>query len=211
MCYDAKSSATGFWISTFLAFMIWYRNQGYDRALAIFILLLGVIQLIEFAVHSGTSGSTSAKLIFMTLWSQILALSIGVLVYSTGWLWWASLVLVIFTSVMFCVGIYYVATSEFDVKTGTDGHLQWFRDGGSLMGSIFGPIYLAGLFLPLMVLWVQYGFDSRVLILLLYGAISALYTVTHYSSESFSSMWCYLAVGFAFLVWFLGMFECKVC
>lgn len=210
MCFDAKSSATGFWITSFLALMIWYRNQTYDRALAVFILLLGFIQLVEYAIHSGASPSESGRWIFMILWAQILALSIGVLIYTTiPWLWWIALTLVVFSAVMFCLGIYYTATGTFNAQVGPDGHLQWFRNGTNLMGPYLGPLYVVGLFLPLLVLWVNYGTTNiGPLILILYGGISALYVSTRYSPESFSSMWCYLAVGFAFLVWFLGMFNC---
>jgi hypothetical protein len=192
-----------------MALMIWYRNQGYDRGLSIFILFLGLIQLVEFAIHGGASGSESGKWIFMILWSQILALAIGVAVYTpVGWLKWIAIAIAVLAGVLFCVGIYYTVTSTFDAKVGPDGHIQWIRDGGSLMGPILGPLYVLGLFLPLIVLWIAYDFAAGPLVLILYGAVSAMFVATRYSPESFSSMWCYLAVGFAFLVWMLGMFKC---
>lgn len=211
MCYDAKSSATGFWIISFMSLMIWYRGQSYDRALAIFILFLGMIQLVEFTIHSGASGSESAKWIFMILWLQILSLTIGVYVYTNdGWLKWVALILMVYGVCLFFAGIYYTQASTFDAKIGSDGHVIWSRNDGSLMGNVLGPLYVAGLFLPLIVLWINYGLNNiSPLILLFYGSVSAVYVMSRYGAGAFSSMWCYLAVGFVFLQWFMGIFSCS--
>lgn len=210
MCFDAKSSATGFWITAFLSLMIWYRNQTYDRALAIFILFLGLVQLVEFTIHSGASGAESAKWIFMILILQTVVLSFGVYMFTTGWVNAIALALFIGSLLLFSYGAYLTSTQKFDAWVGPSGHIIWSRNGDNLMGSVLGPLYLIGLFLPLILLWIQYGLANlSPLVLIVYGAVSAVYVMANYPSQSFSSMWCYLAVGFAFLQWFLGMFGCN--
>jgi hypothetical protein len=212
MCFDAKSSSTGFWIISFMALMIWYRNQGYDRALSIFILLLGMIQLVEFTIHNGSSGSESGKWIFMILWLQILALTIGTFVYinpNDTILWSLALIMMLFGIAVFLMGVWFTATSTFDSFVGKSGHIEWYRDQKPLMGGWFGPLYLLGLFAPLILLWLNTSMkDMALLVIILYGVASAVWVASTFPSEAFSSMWCYLAVGFAFLWWFVGIFKC---
>lgn len=218
MCYTAKASVTSWWILALIALFLWYRNERYDRALAVFVLTLGLIQLIEYGVHSRADPQQSGRAIYITLWLQTLVLAIGVFVFIrsqigdtatisesiihtiAGWnLFLFAIVFVVALVLAFTSG------AQFSAAPGPSGHIEWYQNGGSLLGS-WGWLYLVGIFLPLVLLFAYYCWaDIPTAVLILYGALSAAYVVANYPSAAFSSMWCYIAVGFAFLAWFLGI------
>jgi hypothetical protein len=78
-------------------------------------------------------------------------------------------------------------------------------DDHSLLGN-WGWLYLIGIFVPLILIFGYYMWaDLGIAILILYGILSAAYVLVNYQPNAFSSMWCYLTVGFAFLAWVLGI------
>lgn len=217
MCYTAKASVTAWWILAMMSLFIWYRNERFDRALAVFIFALALIQLIEYGVHSGVSPSQAGQALFLTLWLQCLVLAIGVFVFIkgardadetstrenvvsliSGWN------LALF-AIVFLAAIIYSFTLDFSASPGPSGHIEWYANGGPLLGG-WGWIYLLGVFGALLLLFAFYNFaDLPLGILILYGLLSFAYIARNFERQAFTSMWCYLSVGFAFLVWFLGI------
>lgn len=223
MCFTAKASVTSWWILVLIAFFLWYRNERYDRALAVFVFTLGLIQLIEYGIHSGADPSQSGQALFITLWLQCLVLAISVFIFINsihdsdnttltqnvvqtiaGWN------LFLF-SVVFVVALILSFTSyvTFSGAPGSSGHIEWYmiRNGekGPLLGN-WGWLYLIGLFVPLILIFGYYLWaDIGIAVLIIYGVLSAAYVLVTYPPEAFSSMWCYLAIGFAFLAWFMGI------
>ena len=217
MCFSAKASISSWWILALISLFLWYRNERYDRALSIFIFTLGLIQLIEYGIHSGADPAQSGRALFITLWLQCLVLAIGVFLFIdgnydsdnpstsekvvkiiSGWnLFLFAIIFVVALIMSFTAGW------TFSGAPGSSGHIEWYRNDGPLLGK-WGWLYLIGLFLPLLLIFAYYAWaDVGIAILILYGVLSAMYVVANYSSSSFSSMWCYLTVGFAFLAWFL--------
>ena len=219
MCFTSKASVSGWWILAFMSLFLWYRNESYDRALAIFVFTLGLIQLIEYGIHSGADPSQSGRLLYITLWLQCLVLAIGVFVFiqcdkeheeaSTknnlvhsiaGWN------LLLF-SIIFIVTLITSFTSgaTFSGNVGSSGHIEWYQNGGSILGS-YGWLYLIGIFLPLFLLFSYFAWaDIGTAILILYGILSAVFVLSKYPPAAFTSLWCYLSVGAAFIMWMIGI------
>lgn len=223
MCFTAKASVTSWWILALLAFFLWYRNERYDRALAVFVFTLGLIQLIEFGIHSGADPSQSGQALFITLWLQCLVLAIGVFIFinsmqegvnSTltqnvvhtiaGWnLFLFSIIFVVMLILSF------TSYATFSAAPGPSGHIEWYmiRNGERepILGN-WGWLYLIGLFVPLILTFGYYLWaDAGIAILIIYGVLSAAYVLVNYPPEAFTSMWCYLAVFFGFLAWTIGI------
>jgi len=217
MCYTAKASVSSWWILAMLSLFLWYRNEKYDRALSIFVLTLGLVQLIEYGIHSGADPQQSGQALFITLWLQCLVLAIGVYIFIdgmvdpntttltenvvhtiAGWnLFLFSIVFVIFLVLSFTSQDFFSATPN-DL-----GHISWYRNNTSLLGN-WGWLYIIGIFLPLFLIFAYYLWaDIGIAVLIIYGALSAAYVLLNY--ESFTNMWCYLGIGFAFLAWFIGI------
>lgn len=200
-----------------MSLFIWYRNERFDRALAIFVFALGLIQLIEYGVHSGVSPGQAGQALFLTLWLQCLVLSIGVFVFIkgardpdetstrenvvsliSGWN-------VVLFAVVFLAAVIYSFTANFSAAPGPSGHVEWYTNGGAFLGR-WGWLYLVGVFGSLFLLFAFYNFaDLSLAILILYGLLSFAYVARNFERQAFTSMWCYFSVGFAFLVWFLGI------
>jgi hypothetical protein len=219
MCYTAKASITSWWILALMALFLWYRNEKYDRALAIFVFTLGLIQLIEYGIHSGTDPHQSGRALFIILWLQCLVLAISVFIFIdgmrdhdnptitenivhtiAGWnLFLFAIVFVIALVLSFTSG------STFSGAPGQSGHIEWYMNGGSLLGR-WGWLYLIGIFVPLILIFAYYMWaDVGIAILIIYGVLSAAYVLATYPPNAFSSMWCYLSVGFAFLAFYVGI------
>lgn len=217
MCFSSKASVTSWWILALMSLFLWYRNEKYDRALAGFIFTLGLIQLVEYGVHSGADPNQSGRALFIILWLQCLVLAIGVFVFITsssdtdnistreniigiitGWN------LVLF-SIIFIAALILSFTIDFSAAPGPSGHIEWYMNGQPFFGK-WGFLYIVGVFVPLLLLFGFYNWaDVSLGILIIYGLLSAAYISGNYPPEAFTSMWCYLSVGFAFLAWFLGI------
>jgi hypothetical protein len=221
MCYSAKSSLSAWIIISLISLMLWYRNEAYDRALAPFIFTLGLVQLIEYGIHSTMNPEHGAKLLFITLWLQcfIFALSVYVLAGALSneeQLWLTRVVSGILLAVfliVFAASILYVLTTEdtFNASVGSTGHIEWNRGTTTGRTSLLGwwsVLYLLGIFAPLLILLAMWSWtDIGLWILLAYGVGSAFFVWWLFPPEAFSSMWCYLVVGFAFLAWMVGIFQ----
>ena len=147
MCFTAKASISSWWILAFMSLFLWYRNENYDRALSAFVFTLGLIQLIEFGIHSGANPYQSGRAIFITLWLQCLVLAIGVFVFIrsakdpdnpttgenviytiAGWN------LFLFAFVFIVILLYaFFSDAEFSGSKKSD-HIEWHRNGQTLMG-----------------------------------------------------------------------------
>jgi hypothetical protein len=219
MFLTAKASISSWWILAMMALFLWYRNERYDRALAVFVFTLGLIQLIEYGIHSGTDPHQSGRALFITLWLQCLVLAIGVFVFIqgvhdpdsssmtekvsatiAGWN------LILF-SIIFVVALVLSFTSgwTFNGSIGKSGYIEWYNNDDFLLGK-WTWLYLIEIFVPLLLIFSYYAWaDTSIAILIFYGIVSVIYVLANYSSETFSGAWCYLSVGFAFLAWFLGI------
>lgn len=219
MCFSAKASISSWWILALMSLFLWYRNEKYDRALSVFVFTLGLIQLIEYGIHSGSNPQQSGQALFITLWLQCLVLAIGVFLFISqsiepdtisttekvvhiiaGWnLFLFAIIFVIALIMSFTAGW------TFSGAPGSSGHIEWSLNNGNLLGK-WGWLYLLGVFIPLILIFAFYLWaDIGIAILILYGALSAAYVMTNFPSNAFSSMWCYLSIGFAFLAYFLGI------
>jgi hypothetical protein len=219
MSYDAKIAVSSWWILVLMALFLWYRNIKYDRALAIFVFTLGLIQLIEYGIYSGADPNQSGRALYITLWLQCLVLAIGVYMFinSTisnetqsmtktaihtiaGWnLFLFSVVFVIFLVISFSPDMH------MSVSIGKNEEIIWYKNGGSILGN-WTWLYLIGIFLPLFLLLGYYMWaDLGIAILIIYGILTTLFITANYYVSSFGNLWYYLSVGFAFLAWFLGI------
>ena len=219
MCFTAKASVSSWWILALMSLFLWYRNEKYDRALSVFVFTLGLIQLIEYGIHSGTDPHQSGRALFITLWLQCLVLAIGVFIFIdgskdpdnptmtenivhtiAGWnLFLFAIVFVIALILSFTSG------STFYAAPGSSGHIEWYMNGGPLLGK-WGWLYLIGLFVPLLLIFAYYVWaDIGIALLIMYGILSAAYVLANYPLNAFTSMWCYLSVIFAFIAWSTGI------
>ncbi len=223
MCFTAKSCLTAWWVLAFMSLFLWYRNLTYDRVLAGFIFTMGLIQLIEYGIHTGANPLQAGKIIFMILWLQCLIMAIGTFFFIKGALeshqhlevtptqriiQTISRWNLIFFSLVFIGALLWIFNSP------TDANLM-SPEGSTNRGSVAIPnfnfmtswywLYILGVFIPLVLIFGFYMWaDFQIALLILYGIFSIAYILTNYPLGSFNSLWSYLSAGFAFIAWLLG-------
>lgn len=216
----AKSSITSWWILALMALFLWYRNIKYDRALSLFVFTLGITQLFEYGIYSGTDPHNSGRVIYITLWLQclVLAISVYILIKSTidnesatlseniictiaGWNMFLFAIIFIIALVMA-----FISDDMFSAEPDENsGFLYWTINNNNML-SRWGWLYILGLLIPLILLFGFYSWaDLGLAILIIYGALSGVYVLIKYGPDLFGPVWQYLAVGFAFLAWTIGI------
>jgi hypothetical protein len=205
MCFSSEASLIAGGTLVMAALAMFLRGQNLDLALAGFVLILSVIQFIEWGVHSKVlSSNTAGRSLFLTLMTQCLVMSAGV--------WWiiggrSSWALLAISGVGLISAVFVSTLHTYSAKVGNSGHIEWRRDDGALTGKsgVFGVLYLFGIFAPLVVLMFQKSIGpTKPALLIGYGIFSALFVYFYFPPRAFSSMWCFLSLGFAGLLWFMG-------
>lgn len=193
MCYSATSSIQSYFstLSLVLLMLLYYGLYSiYLLWHILFIATFSQIQLIEYFIWSSIYENNTSRNIYWTsiipalLWMQPLVQTLGHLMVAEN------------TIVPSILVIYYLykAIQSFSVRPhlmshiGTYGHLVWghhFTFWQSLL-------YLYGMFAPLLL--------TRQYTLFMYGLISLVYIRFKYPIQEFSSMWCFVAIGYTILL-----------
>jgi hypothetical protein len=146
----------------------------------------------------------SAKYLYMTLWLQLLVFAVLTYLYTKYII--AGLWAVIMLG-FFLYGLSYVYSADdgvFDIEV-DNNNLIWKNDGDGIFGP-FGIIYFVGIVLPFLFMIAYYNWsDAGLWILMAYVLFSALFAWLVSGSRKMASTWCYLAVGFLFLAWLVGI------
>ncbi len=206
MCFSAEASliTSGVLVLVGLAMMI--RRTRLDVILAGFILALAIIQIVEFGLHSGVIGSQEGgKMLFVTLVFQCAIFAASAWAVFGGYIVGG---LAIGMVGLLGAALFILPKSKFSATPGQCGHMEWSRDGNGLLGNL-GAFYLIGIFAPLVFVTAYAQTMSGFAIgsiLGIYGVCSALYVYLMFPTKQFSSMWCFLSVGFGALAWLLGAY-----
>jgi len=192
MCFDVQSSLLAWSLALSIAFYLFFRNRGYDRWNAAFILTFTLIQLIEAGLWSSLDdprlNALLTEIVMLALLMQPVVQSFMSNLYEPNI---ASKILLGLSLAAFVWGLWKVYTYKkgFHTDVGPNGHLVWNLP----FGAIIGAIYMAGLFVPLFFMK-----DYKWVPLLGVGAITLLYSLKVGSkTEEWSSLWCITAVSYA--------------
>ncbi len=215
MCYDAKSSMMAFLLMIIIAAFLFYRNEDYDWVIAAVAIPVALIQLIEWGLHTNAlDGAQGGALIYFTLWLQVVVFALATWsVVTTGLSGlWLILIVVLFIYLVYNLerNLFTVEVSACSTSEGSMGNLLWKKNGEDIMNPL-GFVYLLGVTLPFLFLLSYYGWSNVGLWLLLgYIILSALLVFWIFGGTKFPSMWCYVAVGFFFLAWLIGIFKTPI-
>ena len=191
-----KRFLVDWWLLIFISFLLWYRNKDYDRVISIFIIMVAIINLVEYGVFSGMSETEAGKWIYITLWVQILALAISCHVYvqetiTAIYLFVIALVSIIFIIYGFFSNDIFIVNSE-----------GWFNKSSDIFLGSWWWIYVLGLIIP--VLLIAYYKNPSILILIFYGILIGVYIMFVCPEPLWGSNWFLLASGIAFLTWLIA-------
>lgn len=205
MCYSFESSFNNWLLILLLSACLIVNDKGDAIAkkiniwIALFALTFGQIQIIEAMIWNELKNSVVNKQSLSKLVSYIPILLIAQpLVQCLGAYYVTKDENMLYLSFLYVVILLYQLYTSYNINNfnaikGENGHLVWIRydeygNEISIFGnSIFGVLYLIGLFLPL--LWMPDVIMKYSL--LTYGIMSLIFSV-YYSGKQFYSFWCYI-------------------
>lgn len=199
MCFDAQSSYIAWGISASSAWYLYKRNRGYDRWNASFIACFSSIQLFEMILWSNDPRKSSSlnklmtKIIAMALMAQPIIQSFGAYSYTRESFWWFLGWLLVAAFIALFFRVFFAPADRYRTVIGEKGHLIWEDTQNPSKGVIspYGPLYLAGIFLPLIAMGI------KGLPLIAVGMLSAFYSFMVAGPGEFGSYWCYTAVAYS--------------
>lgn len=208
MCYSLRESIFAFTLLVFVTILLYIRNTGYDRLFAPLMFIVSLIQLIELFVFLQLDTKTAGRFIFLILWLQVLVLAISLYLFFQTTL---TLLFLLFFAFVFFYAVYDSTISVFSAEKGTSKHIEWRRNGGSILGSA-GILYLIGIFLPFLIVeYYENWSNIGIWILLLLVILSAVVVYFFFPGIAFASLWCYSAVFIVFSMWMISAFTCSDC
>lgn len=89
MCYNAEVSATTFGLVALVSGWLWVRNAGIDRALAVILFFIGLMQGLEWILWTNLECDTvnrmTSKAIYVYLGLQPIVINLAVWAFRAGW------------------------------------------------------------------------------------------------------------------------------
>lgn len=187
-----------------IVIILYRRNTGSDRHIAIFSAVFVTIQLLEFFAWLSIEkkdrklNDLVTRLILIALWAQPLVNTYMAFKGVNSWL----LIIGLVTFSFFFINSFILASSPEPFKTskGPNCHLTWSRTedgkelfiGDSAFMSNWSPaviIYLAGLFIPILFIKPK----SRAVKIAIIGGLTLGVSKLFSSKREFSSWWCWAA------------------
>ncbi len=199
MCFNAPVSFLTFFVGMCIAYEIWNRpkektyEKKYDYWNALFIVSFISMQFAEGLAWLNYDIARYLVIYIVSL--QPVIQSLGNAYFNNQPLFYIP---VIIGLILF--GIVKIPDK---IGVGPNGHLDWFVNfDNKLYYTIYFIFYFTFMLVPLF--WQQPL--SRYSPLIIYGVGTLIWTLYNYmETNEFSSMWCFLAIGYAFLAYFVNM------
>jgi hypothetical protein len=154
MCYSAEVSIQTFLFVSVVCGFLWYRNKGSDRPISLILLVVVLMQLVEYGLWEnldcGTINKTLSSFIPILLFLQPLLINFIVWWFNAGWA--PGYFMLFLVSCIFLPYKLYLAWLDYGncVKVSDDGHLEWVGvPDQSLLGFLERCIYYFMLSYPI--------------------------------------------------------------
>jgi hypothetical protein len=192
MCYNARVSAGTFLFVAAVTAYLWSRNRGIDRPLGLMLLVVAVMQLLEWGLWLSVPGCnwlnkliTAIIPIYLVL--QPVALNWIVGSYDAGWGTGYKTVAAVAAATMLPYQLYRAADSYGDCSyvEARSGHLVW---KGLPLKRAISLVYYPTLIYPFLTLK-----NSPFAILYLFFAALSHGIFKSQESKSWPSLWCHFA------------------
>lgn len=196
LCNNIKIFLISWWIFLLFTILLWYRNYSYDRIWAPYLLVLGVIMILQYGYLAGGNSQQIGRLIFLSIWLSLLVLAIGTMVMASNRFSFFTLMIV---ALVFLISIF---VSFSDESLDLEGY-QWYLH-------VEDWIWLYVLLFTLIIISMLISFGRQVglIIIYLYFLASLLGVYFYYVKTSryvVYTYWFLWLVGLPFIIWLLGL------
>jgi hypothetical protein len=195
MCYSPEVSIGTVVFIGGISLYLWKRNHPLDRAIALMLLVVVVMQALEFFLwlnlRCGPVNDALTMLIPVVLFLQPVALNAIAASYNTGWAFGYRELSYLYTFALAPILLWVYSHKK---ETGRDctvvspkGHLQWPRYT-TKFGPILEGLYYFGITYPFITL-------KNVPFALTYAATSSVsyHMARKYEKPAWGSLWCHAA------------------
>jgi hypothetical protein len=199
MCFNAPVSFITFFVGMYIAYELWSRKKEeayekkYDYWNSLFVVSFILMQLAEGFAWLGYD--LAKYFIIFIVGLQPIVQSFGNAYFNGQPLFYIPVI----------IGFMLLSVLRVQEKIGVglNGHLNWFLNFDNKMWYfIYFAYYFTFMTVPLF--W-QVPLN-RYSILAVYGILTLLWSVYNYQlSGEFSSMWCFLAIGYAILAYIVNL------
>jgi hypothetical protein len=197
MCYNAEVSIGTFTVVTIISIYLWIRNNKIDRAIALILFVISLMQLFEYILWINLDCNSINKLITniipIYLYLQPILLAFIVWIMNAGWGGNIYPLIIVISGILFPYYSAHVFKSKSQcIKIGECNHLNWNIQTNLFDNSI--PLLYRFLifFYYVSMLYVTATLNNRLLSIILvilwgfsYIIIRALY------NEVWPSIWCH--------------------
>jgi hypothetical protein len=199
MCYNAPVSFTTFFVGMYIAYELWSRKKEeayekkYDYWNSLFVVSFILMQLAEGFAWLGYD---------IAKYFIIYIVGLQPIVQSFGNAYFNGQPLFYIPVIIGFLLLSFVRNPE-KISAGINGHLNWSVKFDNVFIALLCLSYYF-IFISLPMLW-QVPL-KRYIILGIYGVLTLLWSLYNYQiSGEFSSMWCFLAIGYAILAYIVNM------
>jgi len=204
MVFNAKTSLIGWVLAFLIGILLWYRNIGIDRVVAITSILVAIVLLFLYGVQSGMNPLTAGRVTYSIIWIFII---LGVtMVYIISGQKWVG-VFTIFTAIIATISIGLIVCSDYRIDiTGLEEDPPYWVMRREY---IYMPILIGmGIALPYLLLLILGEWKDPVLYLILgYLVISAAVVFSIYSTSQTLSVWFYSLIILILFLWAVEMYS----
>lgn len=202
MCYSASASLRSY-LATNALLVLLVLVYGITNLYLVwhvtFVATFSLIQLVEYYIWCSLYSDDKVANRYWTvlipplLWLQPLVQTIGY--FSTLDQYDSCAVFVALSSILFYTTSTILSFVQRNHRkeisqVGPNGHLVWSQENIHSLPQAL--LYLLGMFIPLLA--------AKEYLLFIYGALSLVYSRVVYPVQEFSSMWCFIAIGYTLSV-----------
>lgn len=196
MCYSAEISAATAGFVGVIAWHLWGRNRRQDRPIALILVVVSLMQVLEFGLWLNLDCSTTIHKVLSSLLSPLVFIQPVLLNWIVAAFDAGTLAPDTYLKAMLPTGFVFLASIVQAVqnygactRVGAGGHLEWATIPKPLPLGDFGKlskiIYFAGMTLPIGTLKNR-GFSLSYLAV----AVVSVFSIWNASPRSWPSLWC---------------------
>lgn len=206
MAFDAKSCISIWILLVILSLLFWYRLNEYDKIFAIYAIMLAVIMLILYGVHSSMDPLMAGRITIGTI-LVFIAILIIMSYTCTGKKWIGVVSLIVIFIVLFLLFIVVFGDYRIDISYENNDPPYWFAPG--YLSFIF-PVIFIGLLLPLIFILANENWAKvEIYIAIVFMIVSVSILFARYKNTQAISVWFYTLTIMVIFFWVVGMFERK--
>lgn len=199
----SKECLIAWWILVLVAFLLWYRNVKHDRLIAPILIVLGMMQLVNYACHNHLHPTVGGKMVIILIALLLFIIALVVRLSTRSPIATILLVISIIYMIIIIVDIVVVkAVYTADVPY-PETTPRWCRGGGELLGGYALSIIIF-IAVAALILLCYTAYPVELFLIIVYTAVAYMFAESAIDSATHGPRLVYYLSGLALVVWLTG-------